>query len=85
MGFNSGIHDARALAVALTSGDPDRETSAYAQRRRDVAMRVVQPATTANRQGADTFSLENAGNVWNGSLRSRNHRTRRGVISSARA
>ncbi|GAA0711204.1 FAD-dependent oxidoreductase [Dactylosporangium roseum] len=61
MGLNSGIHDARALAVALASDAPDVGASVYAERRRDVATRVVQPATTANRQSVDALDLEQRG------------------------
>jgi 3-(3-hydroxy-phenyl)propionate hydroxylase len=57
MGLNSGIHDAVALAAALSGADPQAGASAYAQRRRSVAERFIQPATTENRTAADAVDL----------------------------
>ncbi|TDB99963.1 FAD-dependent monooxygenase [Micromonospora fluostatini] len=57
MGLNSGIHDAVAVATALAAPDQAAATSAYAQRRRAVAERFVQPATTENRTSADAVDL----------------------------
>ncbi|MET8121610.1 NAD(P)/FAD-dependent oxidoreductase [Micromonospora sp. NPDC005189] len=53
MGLNSGIHDAMAVAAALAERDQDAATTEYAQRRRSVAERFVQPTTTENRTSAD--------------------------------
>ena len=57
MGLNSGIHDAIAIARALTESDQDAATAAYAQRRREIAERYVQPVTTENRTAADASEL----------------------------
>ncbi|MEH1029515.1 NAD(P)/FAD-dependent oxidoreductase [Micromonospora profundi] len=57
MGLNSGIHDAVAVAIALAEPDPDTATSEYAQRRRSIAERFVQPTTTENRTSADGVEL----------------------------
>lgn len=59
MGLNSGIHDAWALAGALAdaeSGGDEAALDGYATRRRQIAERIVQPATTDNRTGADIRS-----------------------------
>ncbi|MFE9959306.1 FAD-dependent oxidoreductase [Micromonospora sp. NPDC005299] len=57
MGLNSGIHDAMALAAALAAPDQETATSAYAERRRAVAERFVQPATTESRTSADAVDV----------------------------
>ncbi|MER5454494.1 NAD(P)/FAD-dependent oxidoreductase [Micromonospora sp. NPDC002389] len=57
MGLNSGIHDAMAVAAALAESDQDTATTAYAQRRRSIAERFVQPTTTENRTSADAADL----------------------------
>ncbi|MGW0504939.1 FAD-dependent oxidoreductase [Micromonospora sp. NPDC003241] len=57
MGLNSGIHDAMAVAAALAESDQDTATAAYAQRRRSIAERFVQPTTTENRTSADAADL----------------------------
>ncbi|QOC91867.1 FAD-dependent oxidoreductase [Micromonospora craniellae] len=57
MGLNSGIHDAMAVAAALADSDQDTATTAYAQRRRSIAERFVQPTTTENRTSADAADL----------------------------
>lgn len=58
MGLNSGIHDAWALAGALADAvaSDDSAVDRYAARRRSIAERIVQPATTDNRTGADITS-----------------------------
>lgn len=60
MGLNSGIHDAWALANALSDlcGHPtdDSAVDRYASRRWTMADRVVQRATTQNRTSADVRS-----------------------------
>ncbi|MEU5551049.1 MULTISPECIES: NAD(P)/FAD-dependent oxidoreductase [unclassified Micromonospora] len=57
MGLNSGIHDAMAVAAALAESDQETATTAYAQRRRSIAERFVQPTTTENRTSADAADL----------------------------
>ncbi|MET8307349.1 NAD(P)/FAD-dependent oxidoreductase [Micromonospora sp. NPDC005173] len=57
MGLNSGIHDAMAVATALAEPDQDAATIGYAERRRSVAERFVQPTTTENRTSADGVEL----------------------------
>jgi 3-(3-hydroxy-phenyl)propionate hydroxylase len=58
MGLNSGIHDAVALAAAVAGPDPDRAASEYSDRRRLMAERFVQPATTLNRNAGDRLVIE---------------------------
>jgi 3-(3-hydroxy-phenyl)propionate hydroxylase len=58
MGLNSGIHDAVALADALSGPDPHRAASEYSERRRLMAEQFVQPATTLNRNAGDRLALE---------------------------
>lgn len=57
MGLNSGVHDAWFLArslVPLLDAAPDHpEITRYETVRREVALRVVQPATDDNRRQAD--------------------------------
>lgn len=57
MGLNSGIHDAMAAATALAAPDQEAATAEYAQRRRSVAERFVQPTTTESRTSADAVDL----------------------------
>ncbi len=59
MGLNSGIHDGVAVATALAAPDPEAATAEYAQRRRSIAERFVQPATTESRTSAD--AVDSAG------------------------
>ncbi|WP_416904374.1 FAD-dependent oxidoreductase [Micromonospora echinospora] len=57
MGLNSGIHDAVAVSAALAAPDQETATAEYAERRRMVADRFVQPATTESRTSADAVGL----------------------------
>lgn len=53
MGLNSGVHDAHQFAVAFEKDDLDAALDAYAEGRRSVAEKLVQPMTTDNRAGTD--------------------------------
>lgn len=53
MGLNSGVHDAHQLALAFEREDLDAALNAYAEGRRMVSERLVQPMTTDNRAGTD--------------------------------
>lgn len=57
MGLNSGVHDAHQFAVAFESGGTDASLLAYAQGRRAVAERLVQPMTTNNRSDTDLLDI----------------------------
>jgi 3-(3-hydroxy-phenyl)propionate hydroxylase len=53
MGLNSGVHDAHQLVLAFTQDDTDTALNAYAEGRRTVSEKLVQPMTTDNRTGTD--------------------------------
>ncbi len=61
MGLNSGVHDAWELAPALAEALRTGEGTAVrtcAERRRDMAIDVIQPTTTDARAAADVGDLE---------------------------
>lgn len=58
MGLNSGIHDAYALANAFTGDDVDSALAEYAEGRRGIAEKIIQPHTTKSRQGTDILGTE---------------------------
>lgn len=62
MGLNSGVHDVwylvRSLTPRLEAPPEQPEITAYEEVRRDVALRVVQPATDTNRRQSDLDTPE---------------------------
>lgn len=53
MGLNSGVHDANQLVQAFGRDDLDTALTAYAEGRRSISEKLVQPMTTDNRTGTD--------------------------------